>query len=200
MDAVEGALLSTLVGVPFGIAASFLAWFIVFRGFVPKFTFSAQVAKLPSVNPLEGDRYRIKFKNIGRRNAIDVDVYARLRIRNIRKLPDLSNVWTIVTLSTDTTHVPRVPKAANRVVVLSLDDTRDLSSPNFLDALDGRVPTLETLLSLGEAAELVVWVLAFDEFSGARKAFISSAYDLDDIVQGKFGGQNGLEVVPLSGS
>jgi len=90
-----------------------------------------------------------------------------------------------------------VPKGANRSVVLGLDDTHQLSSPKFLAALDGRTPTLENLLSLGTEAELVVWVLAFDEFSGARKAFISKHYRLNDICEGKFGGQDGLEVVPL---
>jgi hypothetical protein len=194
---LQGALLSTLVGVPFGIAASFAAWFIVFRGFVPKFIFSEQISEIPGVSPEETPQYRIKIKNIGRRNAIDVDVFSRLRVRNLLHRPEFSATWTIVTLTSDTTHEPRIPRGANRVVVLGLDNTPELSSTKFQAALNGRAPTLEVLLSLGEAAELVVWVLAFDEFSCARKAFISKHYQICDICKGKFGGKDGLEVVPL---
>jgi hypothetical protein len=198
MSALQGAFLSTLVGVPFGIAASIVAWFIVFRVIVPKFKFSEQINKIPSVNQGEMPRYRVKLKNVGRRNTIDVDVFARLRVRNLSQRPEFSRTWTIVTLSSDTTHEPRIPSGANRIVVLNLDDTPELSNPKFTAALAGRASTLEVLLSLGEKAELVVWVLAFDEFSGARKAFISKHYQLADLCEGKFGGMDGLEVIPFS--
>jgi len=198
VSAIEGALLSTLVGVPFGIAASFAAWFIVFRVVVPKFRFSEQINKLPGLYPGEAPRYRVKFKNVGRRNAIDVDVFSRLRVRNLSHKPEFLDTWTIVTLSSDTTHEPRIPRGANRMVVLGLDDTPELSSAKFQVALNGRTPTLEVLLSLGKEAELVVYVLGFDEFSGARKAFISKNYRISDICEGKFGGKDGLEVLPLA--
>ena len=196
-DALQGALLSTFVGVPFGIAASFVAWFIVFRFLVPKFKFSDQISKIPGASPDDAAGYRVKFKNVGRRNTIDVEVHSRLRVRNLSHRAEFSKTWTIVTLSSDTTHEPCIPKEATRSVVLWLDATQELSSPKFLAALQGSAPTLENLLSLGEEAELVVWVLAFDEFSGARKAFISKHYRLSDICEGKFGGRHGLEVVPL---
>ncbi len=198
MSAIQGAFLSMLVGVPFGIATSFIAWFIVFRGIVPNFNFSQQINKIAGVNQGEMPRYRVKLKNVGRRNTIDVDVFARLRVRNLSQRPEFSGTWTIVTLSSDTTHEPRIPRGANRVVVLNSEDTPELSSPKFSTILAGRPPTLEVLLSLGDKAELVVWVLAFDEFSGARKSFISKHYQLADICEGKFGGKDGLEVVPLS--
>lgn len=195
--ALQGALLSTLVGVPFGVAASFAAWYIVFRGFVPKFTFSGQLNKVPGLAPGEPPRYRVKFINVGRRDAIDVDVYSRLRVRNLSHRPEYLDTWTIVTLSSDTTHEPKVPKGGSRMVVLGLDETAELATSKFQRALDGRVPTLENLLSLGKEAEIVVWVLAYDEFSGARKGFISKHYSLDDIREGQFGGRSGLDIIPL---
>jgi len=198
MTALEGALLSTLVGVPFGIAASFAAWYIVFRGFVPKFKFSDEINKVPGLVAGEPPRYRVKFINVGWRDAIDVDVYSRLRIRNLSQVPEYLNTWTIVTLSSDTTHEPKVPKGGSRMVVLGLDETAELEKPMFKRALDGRATTLENLFSLGKEAELVVWVLAYDEFSGARKGFISKHYHLDDIREGRFGGSSGIDIVPIN--
>jgi hypothetical protein len=197
VTALEGALLSTLVGVPFGVAASFAAWYIVSRWIVPAITFSDRISKLPPLGPNVGCRYRIKFKNVGRRGVIDVDISTRLRIRCLSGHPEFSKTWTIVTLATDTMHEPRIPKGANRVVVLDLDGTLELSSPMIVSALHGRAPTLESLLSLGDEAELVVWVLAFDEYSGARRAFASKKYRLEDVSPGKYCGADSLELLPL---
>lgn len=197
MTGLQGALLSTLVGVPFGVAASFVAWYIVFRVIVPKFHFSQEINKVPGLAAGEPWRYRVKFINLGRRDAIDVEVYSRLRVRNLSLRPEYLKTWTIVTLNSDTTHEPKVPRRASRMVVLDLEGTTELEKPMFKRALDGREPTLENLLSLGKEAELVVWVLAYDEFSGARKGFISKHYHVNDIREGKFGGPGGLDIVPL---
>lgn len=106
MTALEGALLSTLAGVPFGVAASFAAWFIIFRCLVPKIRFSAHINKLPPYDPKVGVRYRIKFKNVGQRAAIDVDVYSRLRVRCLSHAPEFSDTWTVVTLNSDIMREP----------------------------------------------------------------------------------------------
>jgi hypothetical protein len=199
LTAIQGALLSTLVGVPFGVAASFIAWWIVFRVLVPRFEFAEHVNEVPGLVEGEPSRYRIKFANVGRRDAIDVEVFSRLRIRNLSLRPEYLNTWTIVSLQSDTTREPKVPRTGSRTVVLDLAGTVDLASPMFERALAGRAPRLENLLSLGKEAELVVWVLAYDEFSGARKGFISKHYHAQDIREGKYAPGTRLEVIPPDG-
>jgi hypothetical protein len=94
---------------------------------------------------------------------------------------------------------PRIPKGASRTVVMDFVGTPELNSPLFVYAIAGREINLETLLSLGSEAEISVWVFAYDDFSGSRKAFASKKYKLEDIAIGKYGGADGLDIVPLGG-
>lgn len=59
---------------------------------------------------------------------------------------------------------------------------------------------IEDLLSLDNNVKLVVQLFGYDEFSGARKMFISKPYTLKDIKHGTFDhkftiDQTGLQVV-----
>lgn len=196
---LSGALFGSLVGIPFGVLASFLAWMIVFRWIVPSISFSEVISKVPPVTyakAIKDPRYRIKFLNIGRRGIVDVEVMTRLRVRCLSGNQDFANTWCMVTLKTDTMREPRIPPGASRSVVLDLEGTPELGSSLFVSAIAGRELTLETLLSLGTDAEIAIWVFGYDDFSGSRKAFVSKKYRLEDIAVGKF---NGLEIEPFSG-
>lgn len=193
-----GALFGSLIGLPFGVLASFLAWMIVFRWIVPSISFSEVISKVPPVihaKAVKKPRYRIKFINAGRRGIVDVEVMTRLRIRCLSGSQDFANTWSMVTIRTDTMREPRIPPGASRTVVLDLEGTPEFGSSLFLGAIAGRELTLETLLSLGTDAEIAVWVFGYDDFSGSRKAFVSKKYRLGDIAIGKF---NGLSIENFS--
>jgi hypothetical protein len=195
---LSGALFGSLVGFPFGVLASFIAWMIVFRWIVPSIVFSKVISKVPPLTyakTIKEPRYKIKFLNIGRRGIVDVEVMTRLRVRCLSGNQDFANTWTMVTLRTDTMREPRIPPGASRSVVLELEATPELGSPLFVSAINGRDLTLETLLSLGMDAEVAVWVFGYDDFSGSRKAFASKKYRLEDIAVGKF---NGLAIEPFN--
>lgn len=196
---LSGALLGSIVGFPFGILASFIAWMIVFRWIVPSICFSELISKVPPAvyaREINTPRYRIKFMNTGRRGIVDVEVMTRLRVRCLSGNQVFANTWSMVTLRTDTMREPRIPPGASRTVVLDLEGTPELKSSLFLSAIAGRDPLLlETLLSLGTDAEIAVWVFGYDDFSGSRKAFVSKKYRLEDIAIGKY---DCLNIEPLS--
>jgi len=180
-----------------GVITSIIGWFILFRMLVPKFKFSNKINKIlysSGENPV----YRIKFKNVGQRNAIDIEVFVRLRVRNLSQTPRFKLTWTIITLHTNTNHIPHLSKNNNRILILHLKETQELHVLKFKNALQGKEINLENLLSLGDKAELVVWALAYDEFSGARKAFVSKHYKISDIMEGKFSGDDKLDVIHQS--
>lgn len=195
---LSGALFGSIIGFPFGILASFLAWMIVFRWIVPSICFSEMISMVPPAvyaRAIKKPRYRIKFMNTGRRGIVDVEVMTRLRVRCLSGNQDFANTWSMVTLRTDTMREPRIPPGASRTIVLDLEGTPELKSSLFLSAIAGREPSLETLLSLGTDAEIAVWVFGYDDFSGSRKAFVSKKYRLEDIAIGKY---DGLNIEPLS--
>ncbi len=180
-----------------GVITSIVGWFILFRMLVPKFKFSSKINKI-LYSSGENAVYRIKFKNVGQRNAIDIEVFVRLRVRNLSQTPGFKLTWTIITLHTNTNHIPHLSKNNNRILILHLKETQELHALKFKNALQGKEINLENLLSLGDKAELVVWALAYDEFSGARKAFVSKHYKISDIMEGKFSGDDKLDVIHQS--
>jgi hypothetical protein len=179
-------LLSTLIGIPFGILSSLVAWWILFHCIVPKVAFSKEILRSKSADTQSGFKYRLKVANTGKRNIIDVEIIVRYRI----KLTESSKTWIWETIKVDHGKVPRIPKGkgGNRIFRIYPEMTQCFSSDRYPDyirkkAEDGSL-SLEDVMSAGYKSNIIIYIFGYDEFSGTRKLFLSSSYDLSKIKEG----------------
>lgn len=196
MDTAVGLI----VGVPLGAFASFMAWFLVTRLLVPSLDWSDEISV--TEHPSERGRlqYRIKVRNAGRRDVINLQIVASIKIRGPHREGSESNVIVDVPLS--------------RTRVLSVE----AGHPRLFHICAGAVPDVEVerlpwelreaLREKGDAAlpdilshrpgtHLIVRILAQDRFSGASAVLESPLYGIDSLVTGRFK-RGGLAVASSS--
>ncbi len=183
-----------ILGIPLGIASSLVAWWILFHTLVPRVTFSPFISKTPIDDCPSGYRYRIKFLNIGRRDMIDTEVLARLRIKGIRK--EYPTNWTNVPIPVGSGRWPIVrPKRRKRgwgtgnIFRLRIDEINPGKAAlprEIKKRIEDKSILLEELLSLGSETQVNINIFCYDRFSGSRKVFESKGYRLEDIQTKKF--------------
>jgi hypothetical protein len=184
---LQGTMLRVLIGVPFGIFASFAAWWLVFNWFTPKIEFSNFISAVPSSASPQRRSYRVKFRNGGRRAILDLEVSARLYLPSVNARP-IENVIELV-LSMD--RIPYMdPESKPEILRLELHRTSALASPFLAPSIRGEfatgLPTLETILASHADARVQVLVFGYDAFSGSRKLLRSGEYRRDDVHDGFF--------------
>jgi hypothetical protein len=193
-------LISALIGIPLGILASLVAWWIQFCLITPKIRFSPFISKLYFKDA--GTRYRLKIKNFGKRGIIDIEVFPILRIKGLR--PELPNNWTNITLATTLTNNRISSLKVDRIFSILPESNTKFSDRIFPENIRKKYKNqelnLEDLLELGGNVKLVVQLFGYDEFSGSRKLFESNSYALKDIKYGKFDNKHmidetGLQIV-----
>lgn len=67
-------------GFLIGLLTSMMAWHILFHRIVPSLEFFPAIYKKRTDENPSGYKYRIKFRNTGRREVLDVELFAKLRI------------------------------------------------------------------------------------------------------------------------
>lgn len=208
-------LVTILVSSLTGVIASFFVWWLTFKYWVPKIRFSSKISKLKTKENKSLVKYRFKFENYGKRNAIDAEVIVRLRIQGLRK--ELPNNWEVVYLPTSSLDYKKVaiirPILKNNSKSNSEDNlknnlraileikpyecdyfTKDFFPEEIQNKAKEKTLTLEDVLGIGKKAEFQIIIIATDEFSGARKFFESKVYTIDDIAKGYFK-KDSLDVV-----
>ncbi len=182
---VNAALFGALVGLPFGVLASALAWWGVFHGFRPKLQWTDSVEEVPA-GGLVAD-YAVSFRNLGRRTAVEVHTHAHLRIKGV--IPTRPTRWLVVEIPTNNTFIPQVePYRRTRrktIVVLLLNeirsgDLRRLPGEIAEGITSGRLG-LRELLQVGEQADLTLAATCTDSFSGARHPYCSRRLTVEDL-------------------
>lgn len=210
-------VLGLVLGMLFGVVASLAAWWILYRGVVPKIGWSTGICRTPG-SQLE---YRVKFGNLGRRDVVDVNVKCTMRIRNLDCLPQgsprSSNYATIdIPLRGGTVDV--LPRAGPRDVPASVDPTQDrrsinrnrvahLLTSNISEFQARRLPSLlrervlqhemiplEELFDQGDDAYIDFTFYCYDGYTGARRVQRSLKYRKDDVQVGRFQRQ-GFEII-----
>lgn len=186
-------LVANLLGLVVGIAASFASWWILFHRIVPCVEFSSAISATPRRSNPDKKTFRFKLQNTGRRAVIGSEVFARLRI----KWPDGNN-WTgyYIPLGREGERkyeLPRLERSRNRTLTLWINRTESFRSrgrfpDDFRAKAETRELTLADVLSQGTAANLQIFLSGYDEFSGARKIFMSKQYTLKDVLEGRFRG------------
>jgi hypothetical protein len=140
-------------------------------------------------------RYRIKVRNSGRRDAIDLSLKVRVYLpgRVVVKQPVSTNV-NIVDIPVSTDHLFVLGHGDNRILRLELSDIDNRHLDKQLAASLRRSDdgSLEEVLKRYAGSYLLVQVLAYDSWSGARKYYRSQRHHAGDINDGYF---KGLDVV-----
>ena len=189
-----------LLGIPIGVVGSLVAWWVLFHALVPSVEISSVIAKTPFSQDPSGYRYRIKMMNAGRRAILDVELVARLRIKGL--FPSLPSNWEVLYPKCSYEKIPRVEPTARTklwpaltIRIADFDDYAiSLLPPPIQAKIRQRTILLEDLLSLGNKAELQLFVFGYDEFSGSRKLFASRPYSREAVREGYFC-RHSLEIV-----
>jgi hypothetical protein len=188
-------IIAILVSIPIGIACSVAAWWILFHKIVPKISFSKGISKTKLEDYDSGFCYRIKFENVGRRDIIDIQIHAYLRIIGLRHKE--SGIITNVKFVTSKEYVPKMrADGKGFIVMLYPERTSNFQRKVYPEEVRRKFAAksllLEDVLSLGYDSKLRLVVFGYDNFSGARRIFESKLYGLDDIKEGNF---KGLEIL-----
>jgi hypothetical protein len=165
-----------------GVGASFAIWWLTFKVWAPNINFAKYISRLKTDENPSGYKYRFKFENTGRRNIIDVEVVARLRIKGLR--PNFPNNWEVLYLSTSSFDHKKIsivrPSSSHHVrpvFEIKVNDERYFTKSFFPEGIrnlsNKGILTLDDILSIGNEANLQILLLAYDEYSGSRKFFES---------------------------
>ncbi|MEW8400126.1 MAG: hypothetical protein AB2717_05475 [Candidatus Thiodiazotropha sp.] len=189
-------ILALLIGIPLGILASLVAWWILFHYLKPEISFSPKISKLPDERSDSPFRYRIKIRNSGKRKIIDLQIQCRYIVSNM--YPELPATDSIVKLYISSDSIPYIGAGAkDKIERIYPEKVKIFEKNHFPEDVRKKAKdntlTLEDILEI-EGSYIEFLVFAFDEYSGSRKLFISHKYNAENIATGPFV-KGSLEVV-----
>jgi len=162
------------IGIIMGVITSYFVWWLLTRATVPKVTFAPFISKIQDTE--DKSRYRIGFKNSGRRTIIDVQIIVELVIKGFdTKLP---NNTSYIQLNLHKPKLYKVSKGTRWALTIDLNKL-----PNSLSVYKNA--TLEDLLKIKNAKVRII-IFGYDEYSGSRKILESDKYTFTDIKEEKF--------------
>ena len=176
-----------IIGFVLGIIASILAWYILFHKIIPKVDFFEKIYKDRTDENPSGYRYLIRFQNNGHRDIIDIELFAKLRIKGIYE--HRRNAWKAIYIPIDDNRIPKInsqkrnhKRIAIQICPTEINHIAKRSIPDELKRkLDDETILLEELMEIGEKSELQIFGFGYDSFSGSRKVFESKKFVRDDI-------------------
>lgn len=194
--------MSALVGVPFGIGASLIAWWCLWRLLAPRGKFSSVICTNEGRSGME---YRVKFLNSSRRPIMEAEFKAFIFAPSatpyegshpLITVPIRESSYSVIggnrrRPATDILSLP------HRVLILRPDAMRpqDIGRLGMSNAVVSDQGLLDDVLKR-DGARLTIVCLASDGYSGARRAIVSRTYRDLDVVVGTFNRGPSLEFVP----
>lgn len=180
-----------IYGIFTGVFTSLAAWYILFHILISQIEFLPSVYKCRTEDFPFQWKYRIKFKNIGYRDALDLDLVAKIRIKNLPKSGSVQ--WRAIYVPLDDSKIPKVSSHLNtkkRLAVFLLFSEIQTSAKAALPLdiqlkCEDNTVTLEEIMELGTESTLQIFGFAYDSFSGSRRLFESPLYTIKDIVEDK---------------
>lgn len=203
--------INTLAGLVIGILGSIIFWWVFTHVLVPKIQFEEFISKVETEETKSGIKYRLAFRNVGRRGIVDVELFVRLSSKTLS--PHFPDNFTFFTIPLGYNQLPKMEskKRCYRYITrLEVHKIDELTNPRFSAAISQKfeeIPEihkelmnvgldtknfeenprlLEHLMNLGTGATLQVFLFGYDEFSGARKLFGPKVYQVTDIKPHKF--------------
>jgi hypothetical protein len=170
---------------------------------VPKIKFSQVIARMPP--HAEGiNRYVIYIENSGCRSIIDIEIRAIITIPGL--FSDLPHIKQDVILETAFTFFPFLKSGrkgnlpSNRMMFrllphLNSEFDRKVYPENIRHKRQDKSLTLDDLMSINDYVTVTIVIFCYDEFSGARRMFVSKAYRKTDVQSGVFE-ETSLEFIP----
>ena len=158
----------------------------------PHIIFSDQIARMPKNNE-NLCRYAIRIKNAGTRNIIDIDIKVLISIKGL--FLDMKDIEHEFFLNTTFTSYPilgykNTDYDNSLLFKLIPQTTMEFSRnifPQKIRLLKAKgLLSLDDVFDINENVVLQVIVTGYDEYSGARKLFLSPKYYKHNIIDGYF--------------
>ena len=188
-------VINVATGFALGALFSVVFWYVTTHILVPKIAFSEAISKV--IMPSGRAVCRIKFCNVGPRKIVDVQTHIRIMVFGLSG----SQMWSTIQLKTNVGTIPVFGTTGNKLAIL-FEDTVPLEIENKVSLSVRKkieaCKTIDDIFSLGDDVRYHVAVFGYDQFSGARKVYISKNYTLRDLREGKFigtGGKRGLQML-----
>jgi hypothetical protein len=168
------------------IAASFVAWFMVWHLLSPRIELPRMLSKNrpPEKEPIPSygseNRWQIKMRNARRRPAVDLAYSAQIRFRGDNRV-----TTSIVSIGLSVTRTSVMQ--SNRLITFDVrPDALSSGDLRMLKRAGVQEPsTLEEVLERLPNARLFFCCFATDSFSGSRRTFYKT-YTLQDIGSGRY--------------
>ena len=178
-------MLEIAAGFLLGIVASVSVWYVLEHLLVPRVEFLPAIYRSKTQENPSGYKYRVKFRNIGRREILDFELFAKLRLRGVSSTAN----WRAVYIPIDDSRIPRIPshrksgkRLAVQLLVSEIPDHAAAFLPSELkSARDNGSLTLENLMAFGNEGTLEIVGFGYDAFSGTRKVFQSKVYGVGQL-------------------
>jgi len=196
------SVITTIVGLLGGLALSVMLWHFTTHRITPEIRFSSKISKRYSTQGNSYYELRI-YNSAKKRGIVDLSITCALWTSGIKMYqysPGTSRA--ILPIPINNPKITRL-NPADGYRTIRLDPIKAIEQAaeihqialtlDNLSKNDNKL--LEKLLQRGDCAYIEIDILAYDEWSGARKHFRSPQYILNDVIHGRFDGFR-LEKLP----
>ncbi len=189
-------IVELVLGFIFGCISSGIVSLVWYKIFVPKIKFADSICRYESMDRHELFTYKIKFRNIGKRDIFEMYLYCTLFI------PDLQIKDSIHTADINLSYnfSPLFKKRGKKdklnpdgLVRICLNDEQMLEEfirPIYPDEIrnkaEKRKLMLEDLLGIRQSAYIKFYIIAHDKFTGSKRIFESQSYTINDVKHGLY--------------
>jgi hypothetical protein len=167
--------ISMAVGIPLGIATSLLAWWLVAVRMKPHLCWSdpsfITLARAQIDAPMQ---LAVRLRNDGRRDVLDVALYAELRVTHPRT--DDGVTRTVIRLPLNSPWVPRIRRQHEAYLRVESERVPDSDWRRLRARAGVEDHDVGNVMKTSAQATIRFYALAYDGFSGARQIFVAD-YD-----------------------
>ncbi|MHA1527575.1 MAG: hypothetical protein ACTSVG_01040 [Alphaproteobacteria bacterium] len=181
-----------------GLLLSFVFWWVLNHRMVPSLRFADEIGRREIDFDDPSHRYQFAFKNVGRRDALDLRIKARIRIKDILKTGGI--ILNTYDIALSNNEIFKLAPGRMKRMSLLFHESECFGQSIFSDPIQEKLGegtlTLDDVLQEYEIAQVDIQIIATDSFSNAMKVFNSKRYTSDDVKTGVFKGQELLVQAP----
>lgn len=191
MDFFEIAL-----GFILGCISSTIVTVVWYQIFVPKIKFADTICRYESMDKHEVYTYKIKFRNIGKRDIFEMYLYCTLFLPDLQMKDSTHTVDINLSYNFSPLFKRRGRKGKlnpDGLVRICLNDEKmrdEFVRPIYCEEINQKAEnnllTLEDLLEITPTSYIKFYIIAHDRFTGSKKVFESSNYTINNIKHGLY--------------